>query len=1019
MTGRGVPASSTIVSLNEQEVLSEEETKKQIQLIIILFYFKHFINLTNSIMRKHFLLLMLLTLLPLAGWAEEVFSPEKTVVAVSRIEYQQATMPTIKVTHDGGTALDPKTEYTIDGVFAKNDGTGSALEVEDLQVGQTYYVKVTGKGVYAGSAYGAFTVEKATLKVTISGGFVQNYKTGTAYALKADHSDVTVEWEGHTIADINDYLVFGADYDYSPKYTANTNEGTYAIKFSGLKAKDENNFELKIADASLVVNKQNLSTIYAATNLYATRTNYDPAAGKQFTYTATAQKPTYTVAWDHDGDGKKYIDLTENTDFTVKYFVGSDEVDAANVVNAATYGIKLVGNGNYEGTVDLTDKDDYKFIINKAPLTIMALPQTKNYDGAAFDLAGAKFSITGRQGNDASLKVNGLVASGTMGANVGVYSVDVTTTSATIGTGTPISLGTNYDISTVAVNWTITPRPVTLTVPEVKMTKGADFPMLNTAPYVLAATAIELNDPIGTTGAINSTDQTALAACYELKYLNGKGEPLNGVTAGASGNIETKQYANAIDATKKASLTSAQETLLANYEVTVVKGTLNVSGSDFEIMPIVESDVEYGDNYTIGYYASGATIDESKLVFVINGTEYPYAAQVANLPTARGNYTVTIKEGSAVGKGNYLNGKATLSSTAFSIVKKKLTVVVKDQTVFLNDVAADFLAGLAADNSNVTVTGVKEGETLKFEYSLDASIAVTDGKITSVKGDYPGVIKIAFAEDDVNENYEIPAGYTKGKLTISDEYKVDLAAATATKTIQEAGGNGNKYDVTISGRTLTANTWNVMVLPFAVNTLDFCNAIGSYAIFNTLQKVEKDASDPTHLKDKIYFQIELNEIPANQPFLVKPRIAVDFDADKDKDKVKDIVIKNVKFVNAEPVQTNVDGVKFIGTYEAAADINSTDWWGMQGGNFKHFTQDKIGGLKFTRAYIQLTDGATAAEFFVEDIDNNGFTAIKSLNTDTMQSVALDGWYTLNGIKLQGAPTEKGVYINNGKKVVLK
>jgi len=28
MTGRGVPASSTIVSLNEQEVLSEEETKK-------------------------------------------------------------------------------------------------------------------------------------------------------------------------------------------------------------------------------------------------------------------------------------------------------------------------------------------------------------------------------------------------------------------------------------------------------------------------------------------------------------------------------------------------------------------------------------------------------------------------------------------------------------------------------------------------------------------------------------------------------------------------------------------------------------------------------------------------------------------------------------------------------------------------------------------------------------------------------------------------------------------------------
>ena len=37
----------------------------------------------------------------------------------------------------------------------------------------------------------------------------------------------------------------------------------------------------------------------------------------------------------------------------------------------------------------------------------------------------------------------------------------------------------------------------------------------------------------------------------------------------------------------------------------------------------------------------------------------------------------------------------------------------------------------------------------------------------------------------------------------------------------------------------------------------------------------------------------------------------------------------------------------------------------------------------------------------------------------MTATAVDGWYTLNGIRLQGAPTEKGVYINNGKKIVIK
>ena len=31
----------------------------------------------------------------------------------------------------------------------------------------------------------------------------------------------------------------------------------------------------------------------------------------------------------------------------------------------------------------------------------------------------------------------------------------------------------------------------------------------------------------------------------------------------------------------------------------------------------------------------------------------------------------------------------------------------------------------------------------------------------------------------------------------------------------------------------------------------------------------------------------------------------------------------------------------------------------------------------------------------------------------------EGWYTVDGMKLDAAPTQKGVYINNGKKVVVK
>ena len=46
------------------------------------------------------------------------------------------------------------------------------------------------------------------------------------------------------------------------------------------------------------------------------------------------------------------------------------------------------------------------------------------------------------------------------------------------------------------------------------------------------------------------------------------------------------------------------------------------------------------------------------------------------------------------------------------------------------------------------------------------------------------------------------------------------------------------------------------------------------------------------------------------------------------------------------------------------------------------------------------------------------TAIGTLDTATGQ-LDTDGWYTLGGRKLDGKPTQKGIYINNGKKIVIK
>ena len=946
---------------------------------------------------------MLMALLPLAGWAEENFSADKTIVAVSKIEYQQTADPTIRVTHDGLLLYEssPSDDYDFVGFFEKNDGTGSAIAKDNLQVGKTYYAKVVGKGVYTGAAYGEFSVKPATLTVSIAtaADFTQKYLTGSDYELKTDKSDVTVTWTGHTISNKNDYIVFGSDYGYS--YGTNKNKGSYPIAFTGITAKDATNFTVVIEDREMVIEAQTISN---AAPYYVTRKDYDATA--KFTYTAAAQKPTYTVAWDHDGDGTgdgktAMIALTEGTDFTVKYFVSGAEVAANKVIDAATYDVKIVGNGNYTGTADFTANADYQFDINKAPLTIMTLPQEKIYDGTALDKTTAKYNIAGRVGGDASKTVTGLSATGTLNADKGSYSVNVDVTGAQIG-DPAVALNKNYDITTVAVDWIVKARPVTVTVPDVTMVKGDEFPTLPGTYVVTVEQGYDDNGVKGETGAINATDKATIASYYTVALANDAGEPLVGVT---KDNIETKNYADAIKATGS--------NLNTNYEITIKKGTLKVQGAAFTVMPVVESDIEYGNTYTISYYCGTATIDESKLVFVIDGKEYPYAAQIADLPTARGNYTVSIKEGSAVGTGNNLNGEATLQTSAYTIQKRKLTLTVKDQTVHKND-PTSILAELTEGDKGYTLA---EGQSLvgedelKLTYSFNTTIVNISGeKIQGFQTGYDNTtanaIQVAVATADVNANYDITILTTGGKLTISEDFTADLAAATAKATITEGANNGSAYTVTISGRKLNANAWNVLVLPFEVSTFDFCKAINGYAVFNVLKSAEGD---------DVKFKLELDKIPANQPFLVKPLAAVDFDATSGTPAVKTIKFTGVKFVDGTPTQS-ITGADFIGTY-VDTTIDDNDYWALQGGEFRHFTTSNA--LKFTRAYIKLASGSAAARFFVEEPGQNGTTAIKELNTKTMQSVATEGWYSVNGVRLQGAPTQKGIYIKDGKKVVVK
>ena len=83
---------------------------------------------------------------------------------------------------------------------------------------------------------------------------------------------------------------------------------------------------------------------------------------------------------------------------------------------------------------------------------------------------------------------------------------------------------------------------------------------------------------------------------------------------------------------------------------------------------------------------------------------------------------------------------------------------------------------------------------------------------------------------------------------------------------------------------------------------------------------------------------------------------------------------------------------------------------------------KNGGEDYagTRAMTRAADNEELPETIsVRLVNANGnVTAIGTLHTKTGE-VQLDGWYTLNGTHLTGQPTCKGIYVNDGRKVVIK
>ena len=133
----------------------------------------------------------------------------------------------------------------------------------------------------------------------------------------------------------------------------------------------------------------------------------------------------------------------------------------------------------------------------------------------------------------------------------------------------------------------------------------------------------------------------------------------------------------------------------------------------------------------------------------------------------------------------------------------------------------------------------------------------------------------------------------------------------------------------------------------------------------------------------------------------------------------DFGAKDIEYDDA-PVSEDAAGNKFHGVFKSTDLAANANYWVMVPAQDKFKKLDAEGTtLTPINCYLETAEelDAFARSIFVEEADGT-VTAINAVSVDGLQQNN-EGWYTIGGVKLQSAPTEKGVYIKDGKKFVIK
>ncbi|MBR3413890.1 MAG: hypothetical protein IKG81_14515, partial [Bacteroidales bacterium] len=330
------------------------------------------------------------------------------------------------------------------------------------------------------------------------------------------------------------------------------------------------------------------------------------------------------------------------------------------------------------------------------------------------------------------------------------------------------------------------------------------------------------------------------------------------------------------------------------------------------------------------------------------------------------------------------------------------------------------------NGGQVTATGEELGIDIS-DYVNEDDESLTIPGILTLSG---GTLTASSFDTWSGESYEgtlaVASGltYTDGTSLYDSTTETATLAALGGKTLQpclalaDAADNtaaitdhaGQTLAVALSGRTLYKDgSWNTLCLPFAVDLTASGTLSGDNVQAMTLDTENSNLTDGT---------LTLNfdaatTIPAGTPFIIK--------WDESGTDIKNPVFEGVTVSNATNDATVAGVLTFTGTYAPVtipADGDNTKLY--LGAANKLYYPNAAMTIGTHRAYFQLADGITAGDIAGTRLffgDDNATRISASLVKS--EEVKSEKWYSLDGRRLDGKPTAKGLYIHGGKKVAIK